>query len=157
MMLPSPLTDTELPKASPAAPSEAVSVTRAGAAVPHPPEGLVNTYAAPAFVPPPSLACAPTTTVPPSALADTDPPNKLPPSKSEASSRDALVVVSSQPVAGFVKMCARPYPAIGAVAATVLPSALTDTEYPSCWNGSERRSLAAMDVSAHPSVGRVNT
>ena len=42
IVLPSPLMDTELPKPSPAAPSDAVSLI-VPAADPHPPDGMVNT------------------------------------------------------------------------------------------------------------------
>ncbi len=74
-MLPSLLTDADTPKPSPAAVSSPKILTPVGGvAGSHPPEGLVNTYAAPASVPCALSAIAPTTIVLSSALAAVDLP-----------------------------------------------------------------------------------
>ena len=130
-----------------------------GVSAPHPLDGLVNTYAAPASLPLASSPWAPTAMTLSSALADTDQPNELPLSMSMLESLGALVV-SSQPAAVSVKTCAAPVDAqFGMVAVTVLPSALTDTECPKFPPGDCRdfRSLATVVVAIHPSVGIVNT
>ena len=77
MMLPSALTDTDSPNQSPTAPSGAASLTPLGgeSALPHPPDGLVNTYAAPVER---ASFRAPTAIVLPSALTDTDAPRLAP-------------------------------------------------------------------------------
>ena len=102
MMPPSALTDTDCPNPSPAAPSDASSLTGVGVDASHPPVGLVNMYIAPASLAVESSLLAPTTTVPSSALTDTDCPNPLPPCKSPVIWRKelGLLSTSTQPPVG---------------------------------------------------------
>ena len=90
MALPSALTDTERPKRSPAAPSDAVSLAAVDA-VTHPLDGLVKTYAEPLSLPLSSSAYAPMTMVFPSALMDTECPKRSPAAPSDAVSLPASV------------------------------------------------------------------
>ena len=71
-VLPSALTDTECPKCPNGRPSRKVAAVVVTA---HPSDGIVNTYATPAFSPSASLPGAPTAIVLPSEFVDTDQPN----------------------------------------------------------------------------------
>ena len=153
MVLPSPLTDTASPKKSISAPSGATSLTPVGGeSVPHPPDGRVNTYAAPVER---ASFRAPTAIVLPSALTDTDAPRLAPMSLSEGRTRLPILTSSHSEPGGNVKTCATLL-GTGAVAATVLPSALTDTEYPLLLRPVSG-SLTPAEVVSHPPDGLVNT
>ena len=101
MTPPSELTDTDWPNPSRAAPSDARSLTGVGVDASHPPVGLVNTYIAPASFAVESSLLAPTTTVPSSALTDTDRPNALSCCKSVIWRNElGLLSTSTQPPVG---------------------------------------------------------
>ena len=132
-MLPSPLADTDAPSWSPAAASDAVSLT-AEDAVTHPLDGRVNTYAAPASPPPESLPRAPMVMVLPSALMDAELPKRSPAAASDAVNLTA-VDIEAHPVDGFANTYAAPASAPpeslpGAPTTIVFPSALIDAELP---------------------------
>ena len=138
--------------------------------VPHPPSGLVNTYAEPCLL---MLGLADTTTVLPFVLIDTEPPKLSCPSVTGGASLAASFVFEFlHPAAGFVNTYAAPtlylmLPPVPsssplAPAMIVFPSALTATDTPnrSYRAGSARMICAepvAPDHSDHPPAGLVNT
>ena len=129
----------------------------------HPPEGFMNTYTAPllreASLWALSLPSAPTAILPPSALTDTDLPNKSPADASDAVSF-ADTADAAHPVAGLVNTYAAPLsPPRPAPSTIVLPSPLTDTDSPnqSPSAPSDAVSLADEADAVHPVAGLVNT
>ena len=155
---PSPLTDTDSPSCARASTSEGpVSLIVVDVAT-HPPDGIVNTYTEPGESP-----RAPTATVLPSWLADTDAPNSSSASPSDAVSLTAPDAVTHPP-AGRVNTYAAPASSssaslLCAPTTIALPSPLMETELPkpSPAAPSDAVSLTAPDVVAHPPAGRVNT
>ena len=155
---PSPLMDTDSPSCARASTSEGpVSLIVVDVAT-HPPDGRVNTYTEPGESP-----RAPTATVLPSWLADTDAPNSSSASPSDAVSR-ADVDVAAHPPDGRVNRYAAPASSpsaslLCAPTTIALPSPLMETELPkpSPDAPSDAVSRADVDVAAHPPAGRVNT
>ena len=133
IVLPSALTATEYPNSSPSAGEARVSFASV-ADVDHPPDGRVNTYAAPPLLTPPgSSQYDPATTVLPSPLTATLFPKK---DQDRAPDPTSLTPVGTVPLphppGGLVYTNAAPMlkASRGAPTTTVLSSALTAAEVP---------------------------
>ena len=119
----------------------------------HPPDGSVNTYAAP------GASGDPATIVPPSPLTDTDPPSCARASTSEGPVNFIVVDVATHPPDGIVNTYTEPGESPLAPTAIVPPSWLADTDAPnsSSASPSDAVSLTVPEAVAHPLAGRVNT
>ena len=128
-VFPSPLTETEFPKKSSRFKFCIRIVACAAVPLPHPPDGFVNTYAAPWFIEVklPRFG-APTTIVLPSLLTPTDFPKPCP--ADPAILTPVGVVPSPHPPDGLVNTYTPGFGLLGAPTTIVLSSALTAVEIP---------------------------